>query len=152
MADSHDTPDDLQFSIQRIYTKNISLELPNAPEMFRDNQQLTANLDLNIKHSLLSKRVYEVVLSVTLTAKVGEKTAYLCEVEQAGIFLTPNIPDDQLEAVLEVGCANILYPYASECIASLVARSSFPNMSLSPINFEAIYHAKHAKKQEGFKH
>jgi preprotein translocase subunit SecB len=135
-----------QFFIQRVYTKNISYEAPNTPAIFQEEWEPELNLDLNVKHHHLDKDMYEVVLSVTAQVKSKSKTAFLVEVEQAGIFTIQGAGKDQLDHALGSFCPALLFPYAREIISSEVTRGSFPPLVLSPVNFDAIYW--HQKQQE----
>ena len=136
------------FSIQKIYTKDISFETPNSPAVFTQTEwKPDVNVQLNSSTTPLDNDVHEVVLSVTVTAKLGDKTAYLVEVQQAGIFKTENFSPDQMGHLLGAFCPNILFPYARETISDLVTRGGFPQMLLAPVNFDAIY-AQHLQQQQ----
>lgn len=131
-----------QFAIQRIYTKDISFEAPNAPEIFKKEWKPEVKLDLDTRSNKLEDGVYEVILSLTVTTKVGEETAFLCEVQQAGIFSAKDdesVPEGQLAHLLDSFCPNILFPYARETISSLVNRATFPQLNLAPVNFDALF-------------
>lgn len=131
-----------QFAIQRIYTKDISFEAPNAPEIFKKEWKPEVKLDLDTRSNKLEDGVYEVILSLTVTTKVGEETAFLCEVQQAGIFSAKDdesVPEGQLAHLLGSFCPNILFPYARETISSLVNRATFPQLNLAPVNFDALF-------------
>jgi preprotein translocase subunit SecB len=128
-----------QFIIQRLYTKNISFESPNVPTIFQEQWEPELNLQLNIKHQELEPHVYEVCLTVTAEVKNNTKTAFLAEVEQAGIFTIQGTTADQLEHALGSFCPGIMFPYAREAISSEVLRGSFPPLTLSPVNFDAIF-------------
>jgi preprotein translocase subunit SecB len=131
-----------QFAIQRIYTKDISFEAPNAPAIFKKEWKPEVKLDLDTRSNKLEDSVYEVILSITVTTKVGEETAFLCEVQQAGIFTARDdaeVPEGQLAHLLGSFCPNILFPYAREAIASLVNRATFPQLNLAPVNFDALF-------------
>lgn len=131
-----------QFAIQRIFTKDISFEAPNAPEIFKKEWKPEVKLDLDTRSNKLEDGVYEVILSLTVTTKVGEETAFLCEVQQAGIFSAKDddsVPEGQLAHLLGSFCPNILFPYARETIASLVNRATFPQLNLAPVNFDALF-------------
>ena len=145
-----------QFAIQRIYTKDISFEAPNAPEIFKKEWKPEVKLDLDTRSNKLEDGVYEVILSLTVTTKVGEETAFLCEVQQAGIFSAKDdesVPEGQLAHLLGSFCPNILFPYARETIASLVNRATFPQLNLAPVNFDALFaqyvQQRQAQEQEG---
>jgi len=127
------------FSIQRIYLKDCSFETPNTPDVFRLNWQPNVDFELHINHQKLSDEVYEVIVSGTATATIEGKVAFLAEVKQAGIFTLKNIPDEQTPLLLNIVCPNILFPYFRETISNLTVRGSFPQLTLEPINFEALY-------------
>ncbi|WP_017443844.1 protein-export chaperone SecB [Gayadomonas joobiniege] len=128
-----------QFAIQRIYAKNISFETPNSPEVFTAQWKPDVQLDIDTKSRELEKDVYEIVLSVTVTAKVGEKTAFLVEVEQAGIFAIANLPPQQMAHTVGSMAPGILFPYAREAVSNLVNRGTFPALNLAPVNFDALF-------------
>lgn len=136
------------FTIQKIYTKDISFESPNTPELFTTDFQPQLSVDLNVESSKLSDDVYHVVLRVTATTKVEEKTAFLCEVEQAGIFTLKGFEDAEMGYLLGAGCPNTLFPYAREVVSDLVQRGGFPQLLLEPVNFDAMYHS-HLQNQQG---
>lgn len=130
------------FSIEKVYVKDLSLEIPNAPQVFLEREAPTVDIQLHHNSSGVEDGVYETVLTVTVTAKVKEKTLFLVEAAQAGIFVARNIPAAELEAVLAIACPNILFPYVREAISDIVVRAGFPPVILSPVNFEAIYQAQ----------
>ncbi|TVT34712.1 MULTISPECIES: protein-export chaperone SecB [Marinobacter] len=137
-----------QFALQRIYVKDLSFESPNSPLVFQEQWKPQVNLDLNTAHNKLSDNQYEVVLSLTVTAKVGDKVAYIVEIQQAGVFLVAGIEGAQLGQMLGAYCPNILFPYAREAIDATVNRGSFPALMLAPVNFDAIYAQALKRKQE----
>ncbi|MCE2573526.1 protein-export chaperone SecB [Motilimonas eburnea] len=129
----------IDFNIQRIFLKDISFECPNSPAVFQKEWQPEVKLDLDTKSGKLADNVYEVVLSLTVTANIGEDTAFLCEVQQAGIFTVGEMPDPQLAHCLGAFCPNILFPYAREAVTSMVTRGTFPQLNLAPVNFDALF-------------
>lgn len=137
-----------QFAIQRIYTKDVSFEAPNSPGSFTKEWQPEVKLDIDTRSNKLDETVYEVVLSLTVTTKLGEDTAFLCEVQQAGIFTVGEMEDGQRAHMLGAFCPNVLFPYARECVASLVNRGTFPALNLAPVNFDAIFAAYMQKRAE----
>ena len=137
MSEQNNT--EMSFQIQRIYTKDISFEAPNAPQVFQKEWEPEVKLDLDTASSQLADDGYEVVLRVTVTATVGEDSAFLCEVQQAGIFSIGGIEGNQMAHCLGAYCPNILFPYARECIPSLVSRGTFPQLNLAPVNFDALF-------------
>lgn len=137
------------FTIQRIYTKDISYEAPNTPAVFREDWKPEVNVDLQTKTDKIEDGVFDVVLHLTVTVKMADKTAFLCEVKQAGIFTLKGFPDEQLNHALGSMCPGILYPYAREAISDIVTRGGFPQLLLAPVNFDALYlqHLDQQKKQ-----
>jgi len=129
-----------QFAIQRIYNKDISFESPATPEVFKKPWQPKVNVDLNTRSNPVDEEGnFEVVLTITLTAKMEEETAFLCEVQQAGIFFVKGFTEDQLRRVLGTAAPNILFPYARENIDSLAVKGGFPAIMLAPVNFDALF-------------
>ncbi len=128
-----------QFAIQRVYTKDVSFETPNSPAIFQKEWKPEIKLDLDTRSNKLADDTYEVVLAVTVTATVEGQTAFLAEVQQAGIFTISNLPEAQLAHTIGAFCPTTLFPYARETVASLVNRGSFPQFNLSPVNFEALF-------------
>jgi len=142
-----------RFEIQRIYVKDMSFEAPNSPKVFLEqNWQPEISIDLNIDHNEIEKGVYDVVLTVTTTAKAKDSTAFLVEVKQAGIFAIEGFEEEQLNHMLGAFCPNILFPYARETISDVITRGSFPQLLLAPINFDALYQqqqeAQHTEKEK----
>jgi preprotein translocase subunit SecB len=127
------------FSIEKIYVKDLSLEVPHAPQVFLEQNTPEIDIQLASAATPLEDGYYECSLTVTVTAKLPEKTMFLVEVAQAGIFQIRNVPADDLDPILGVACPNILFPYARESVSDIVNRAGFPPVLLSPINFEALY-------------
>ncbi|MBU1365329.1 MAG: protein-export chaperone SecB [Gammaproteobacteria bacterium] len=127
------------FGIEKLYVKDLSVEVPNAPEIFLEREQPQVEIQLNTGGRAVGENVYEVVLTVTVTAKLGEKTVFLVEVGQAGIFRIQNVPEEQLEPLIAVACPNILFPYAREAVSDAVSRAGFQPIVLQPVNFEGMY-------------
>jgi preprotein translocase subunit SecB len=130
------------FSIEKVYIKDLSLEIPNAPQVFLDREPPTVDIQLHHNSTGVEEGVYETVLTVTVTAKAKDKTMFLVEAAQAGIFVVRNVPAAELEAVLGIACPNILFPYVREVVSDISVRAGFPPVILSPVNFEAIYQAQ----------
>ena len=128
-----------QIALQRIYLKDVSFEAPNAPQVFRQEWKPENQLNIGTKVEQLDGDTYEVVLSVTLTSKIGATTAFLVEVQQAGIFSFQGFAQEELGPVLGGYCPNTLFPYAREAVSDLVTKGSFPGMVLQPVNFDALY-------------
>ena len=128
-----------QFQIQKLYTKDVSFELPNAPQIFQESGQADVKMSLAQRVEDLGDDLHEVVLTVTVTATVEEKTAYLAEVAQAGIFLIGGFEDQATHAVINTLCPNTLFPYARQTISTLVGDGGFPPLTLQPVNFDQLY-------------
>ena len=129
-----------QFVMQRIFSKDLSFESPSTPNIFKKQWQPKVDVELNTKSDLIDEQGnYEVVLTITITAKVEDETAYLVEVQQAGIFFITGFEGEDLRRVLGTAAPNILFPYARENIDSLCVKGGFPPVMLAPVNFEALY-------------
>ena len=136
-----------QFSLQRIYVRDLSFEAPKSPEIFRQEWRPSVELDLNTRHRALEGDFHEVVLTVSATVKVGEEVAFIAEVQQAGIFLIKGLDAAAMAHTVGAFCPNILFPYAREALDSLVTRGSFPALMLAPVNFDALYAQELARAQ-----
>ena len=128
-----------QFTVEKIYLKDVYFEAPNAPQIFNEQGQPQLNMNLNQKVGRLDGDLFEVVLGVTLTCMLNEKTVYLAEVEQAGIFGLAGFDDRTLDMMLGTYCPNVLFPYARQSISELISQGGFPPFYLQPINFEGLY-------------
>ena len=133
------TAQGLQFAIQRIFVKDVSFEAPNAPAIFRKEWKPEVKLDLDTRSDKIEDNVYQVILSLTVTTTVGDETAFLCEVQQAGIFSIGEMEEAQMAHMLASFCPNILFPYAREAVTNLVNRGTFPQLNLAPVNFDALF-------------
>ena len=146
MSDAQNQP---VFSIEKIYVKDVSLEIPNAPQIFLEREAPQVDIQLHHQSARVDEGVYQTLLTVTVTAKVGEKTLFLVEAGQAGIFVIRNIPDADMEPIMGIACPNILYPYVREVVSDMVSRAGFPPVVLAPVNFEALFQAqKEAQARE----
>jgi preprotein translocase subunit SecB len=130
------------FGIEKLYVKDLSVEVPNAPEIFLEREAPQVEIQLNTTGRGVGEGVFEVLLTVTVTAKLAEKTVFLVEVGQAGIFRIMNVPEEQLEPLIAVACPNILFPYAREAVSDAVTRAGFSPIVLQPVNFESMYMAR----------
>jgi preprotein translocase subunit SecB len=137
-----------EFGIQRIYVKDLSYEAPGTPEIFQLEWAPQVDFNLHTDSKKIMEDVYEVVLEVTVTVKIKDRTAFLIEVKQAGIFTIKGFNKEQLEPMLGSFCPNILFPYARELISTTISRGSFPSLYLAPVNFDALHQEqqKHNKK------
>lgn len=136
------------FQIEKIYVKDLSLEIPNAPQVFVQTEQPQLEVQINSEAAQFAEGMFEVTVSVTVTARAGERTVFLAEAVQAGIFAARNVPQADLEPLLGVACPNILYPYVRETISDLVTRGGFPPVLLAPVSFDALY-AQRAQQESG---
>jgi preprotein translocase subunit SecB len=137
-----------QFSLQRIYVRDLSFEAPKSPAIFRQEWTPSVSLDLNTRQKQLENDFYEVVLTLSVEVKNGEEIAFIAEVQQAGIFLIKGLDAASMSHTLGAFCPNILFPYARETIDSLVVRGSFPALMLAPVNFDALYAQELQRMQE----
>lgn len=135
------------FGIEKIYVKDLSLEIPNAPQIFIQRESPQVSIELGNNVSMLEEGVFEVVITVTVTSKIEDKTVFLVEVAQAGIFQVRNVPAESLEMIAGVTCPNILFPYARQTVSDIVTRAGFPPVLLNPINFEALYAQQKQQQQ-----
>lgn len=136
-----------QFSLQRIYIKDLSFEAPKSPEVFRESWQPDIELNLFTQKRHLNDDFYEVVLGITVTAKTEENVAFIAEIQQAGIFLIQDFDEAALGHALGSFCPSILFPYARETLDSVVVKGSFPALMLAPVNFDALY-AQEMERQQ----
>jgi len=136
------------FQIEKLYVKDLSLELPNAPQVFMQSENPQLEIQVRNDAQQFAEALYEVVVTVTVTARVNEKTLFLAEAAQAGVFSLRGIPADDLAPLLGIACPNILYPYVREAISDLVTRGGFPPVLLAPVSFEALY-AQRTQAQSG---
>ncbi len=135
------------FAIEKLYVKDLSLEVPSAPEIYLERESPEVNIQLQTAMKGLGDGAFEVTLTVTVTAKLVEKTVFLVEVGQAGIFRVKNVPEDNLEPLLSIACPNILFPYARELVSDSITRAGFAPVLLQPVNFEALYAARAQQQQ-----
>lgn len=149
MTQATNNANETVFSIQRIYLKDCSFEMPHSPEIFRVEWQPNINFELQILNQKLEDDVYEIVVAGTVTATADQKVAFIAEVKQAGIFTLKNISAEQMPLLLNIVCPNILFPYFRETISSLTARGTFPQLTLDPINFEALYQQRLVQENAG---
>jgi preprotein translocase subunit SecB len=135
------------FALEKLYLKDVSVEVPNSPEIFTSRETPKVGVELNNETKPLADGYFEVSLQITVTSKINKQTAFVVDVVQAGIFTIKNIPDDGMEAVTSITCPNILFPYAREAIANFTVKAGFNPVQLQPINFEALYMQEKQKKE-----
>ena len=141
-------PEQPVFSIEKLFVKDLSIEVPNAPKIYLERETPQIEIQMNTNAGTIDEGYYEVVVSVTVTAKIAEKTVFLVEASQGGVFQIRNIPSGELESVLGITCPNILYPYVREVVSDAVVRAGFAPVLLNPINFEAIFQAQRDAKAQ----
>ncbi|MDX8385663.1 MAG: protein-export chaperone SecB [Gallionella sp.] len=139
MAEAEQVNNQASVGMEKIYVKDMSLEIPHAPQIFMDRENPQIDLQLQTMAAAISEGVYEVIVMATVTAKVGKKVLFLIEVKQAGIFPVKNVPAESMDSVLAVMCPNILFPYLRETVSDISVRAGFAPVLLSPINFEALF-------------
>jgi len=141
--------DELQpvFSVEKLYVKDLSVEVPNAPAIFMERESPQMDVNLSTASESIGENLYQTGITVTVTAKTSDKTMFLVECTQMGIFRIENVPAEQLPMVLGIGCPNIVFPYLRETISDVVIRAGFPPVLLNPVNFEALYQQQLAQQQ-----
>jgi len=150
MTDPVQAPDPSQPSLQieKLYVKDLSLEVPNAPQVFTQQVQPEVEVQINTTARQFAEGYFDVAVAATVTARAGEHTLFLVEAVQGGIFSLRNVPADQLEPLLGIACPQILFPYLREVISDLVVRAGFPPVLLSPVSFEALYMQRAQQAQQ----
>lgn len=149
MAENQQPQGDRQFAVRSLYIKDLSFEAPNTPEIFRQEWKPEVSLNFDIKRNALDENTHEVVLTVTVTAKVGDQTAYLIEIQQAGIVTALGFPEQELGPLFYVYCPSLLFPYARQAVSDLAFKGGFPPLVLQHIGFDAIYAQKQAEQAGG---
>jgi preprotein translocase subunit SecB len=134
------------FNIQRIYLKDMSLEQPNSPAIFLEQDGPNIEIQIDVGNQKLADDIYEATVTVTITAKIRDKIAFLVEGKQGGIFEVRNVPEEQIEPLLGIACPNIIYPYLRSNVADIIQRGGFPPVHLSEINFQAMYEQQQAQQ------
>ncbi len=127
------------FNIEKLYVKDLSVEVPNAPAIFMEREAPQTEVNMSTESQALGADVYHTSITVTVTAKAGDKTLFLVECTQAGIFRIQNVPAEQMPMVLGIGCPNIVFPYLREAVSDALIRAGFPPLLLNPVNFEALF-------------
>lgn len=130
------------FNIQRIYLKDLSVELPNAPQILLEQGNPNVDVQLNVNAENVVDGVYEITVSATVTTKVNDKVLFLVEAKQAGLFEIRNIPEDQLQPIIAIACPQIVYPYLRSTVADVINRTGFPPVHLTEVNFQAMYQSQ----------
>jgi len=146
MAEADSSP---VFQIQRVYLKDLSLEQPNSPQILLEQQQPQVDINLALAAEGIGEGIYEVCVTATVTTKVTDRTLFLVEAKQAGIFEIRNLPQDQVQGVVSVVCPQILYPYLRAIVSDVCTRAGFPPILLTEVNFQAMYEAQQAQAAQG---
>lgn len=139
MSDAQNPQQPATFQIEKVYVKDLSLEIPNAPKVFLEQVQPQLEVRIDTASDGFAEGYYEVTVSATVTARIGERTLFLVEAAQAGIFAVRNVPAEELEPLLGIACPNVIFPYLRETISELVVRGGFPPVLLAPLSFESLY-------------
>ena len=139
MSDQNNQP---SFNIQRIYLKDLSVELPNAPKILLEQGQPQVDVQLNIHAENVVEGIYEVSVSATVTTKVNDKVLFLVEAKQAGLFEIRNVPEEQMQPIIAIACPQIVYPYLRATVADAINRTGFPPVHLTEVNFQAMYQSQ----------
>jgi preprotein translocase subunit SecB len=142
------TESQASFQVEKIYVKDLSLEVPHAPQVFTEQVQPQLEVQIATEIANFAESLFEVTVSATVTAKAGERTVFLAEARQAGIFSLRNVPQQELDPLLGIGCPTIVFPYLRETISDLVVRGGFPPVLLSPVSFEALYMQRLQQQQD----
>jgi len=142
MADENTNP---IFQIQRIYLKDLSLEQPNSPQILLEQSQPQVDINLALGAEPVADGIYEVTVTATVTTKIKDKTLFLVEAKQAGIFEIRNIPEDQLQPIIGIACPGIVYPYLRAIVSDICTRAGFPPVHLTEVNFQAMFEAQRAQ-------
>jgi preprotein translocase subunit SecB len=135
------------FTIEKLYVKDLSLEVPGAPQIFRQREAPQVDVSMNNAANKIDDGHYEVVINITITAKIKDATVFLVETAYGGVFQIRNVPESEIETVLGVTCPNILFPYLREVVSETISRAGFPPVILHPMNFEAIFKATKEKSE-----
>jgi preprotein translocase subunit SecB len=146
MADVDQTP---VFQIQRIYLKDMSLEQPNSPQILLNAQQPEVDINLSLAAEPVTDGVFEVTVTATVTTKIADKTLFLVEAKQAGIFEIRNIPEDQMNPIIGIACPQIIYPYLRAIVSDICTRAGFPPVVLAEVNFQAMFEAQQQQQLQG---
>ena len=144
MADAQDTSTPV-FNIQRMYLKDLSLEQPHSPQILLEQQQPAVDINLGVAAETISDGIIEVTVTATVTTKVADRTLFLIEAKQAGIFEIRNLPNDQMQAILGIACPGMVYPYLRAIVSDVCTRAGFPPVMLAEVNFQAMYEAQRAQ-------
>jgi preprotein translocase subunit SecB len=136
------------FNIEKLFVKDLSLEVPNAPAIYMEREAPQIDVNMSTSSRAMGEELYHTSITVTVTAKIGDKTMFLVECTQAGVFRIQNVPQDQIPMVLGIGCPNIVFPYLRETVSDLVTRAGFPPLLLNPVNFEALFLQQQQAQQQ----
>ncbi|WP_293996951.1 protein-export chaperone SecB [Sphaerotilus sp.] len=147
-TDSFDSQEQPVFQIQRVYLKDLSLEQPNSPQILIEQGQPAVDINLGVEVGPVADGIYEVCVTATVTTKLGDRTLFLCEAKEAGIFEIRNIDPEQMQPILGIACPGIVYPYLRAVVADTITRAGFPPVHLAEVNFQAMYEAQQQQGQQ----
>jgi preprotein translocase subunit SecB len=136
------------FNIEKLYVKDLSVEVPNAPAIYLEREAPQIDVNMSSESHALNEDLYHTSITVTVTAKTGDKTMFLVECTQAGIFRIQGVPQEQMPMVLGIGCPNIVFPYLRETVSDVVIRAGFPPLLLNPVNFETLFMQQQQAQQQ----
>jgi len=136
------------FNIEKLFVKDLSVEVPNAPAIYLEREAPQIDINMSTSSQALGDDIYNTSITVTVTAKIGDKSMFLVECTQGGIFRIQNVPQDQIPMVLGIGCPNIVFPYLRETVSDVVIRAGFPPLLLNPVNFEALFLQQQQAQQQ----
>ena len=134
------------FQIQRVYLKDLSLEQPNSPQILVEQGQPAVEVNLGVEVQPVADGIFEVAVSATVTTRLGDRTLFLCEAKEAGIFEIRHIPEDQIQPILGIACPGIVYPYLRAVVADVITRAGFPPVHLAEVNFQAMFEAQQSQQ------
>lgn len=146
MAEQEQTP---VFQLQRMYLKDLSLEQPNSPEILLEQQQPQVDIQLSVAAQPVAEGIFEVAVTATVTTSIGDRTLFLIEAKQAGIFEVRNLPDEQVQGIIGVVCPQMIYPYLRATVSDMCTRAGFPPILLAEVNFQAMFEAQQAQAAQG---
>lgn len=138
-----------EFQIQRIYLKDLSLEQPNSPQILLEQENPEVDINIAVENQNIAENVYESSITATVTTKIGDKTLFLCEAKQAGIFLVSGFDAETTDAIVGINCPTIVYPYLRAVVSETIVKAGFPPVMLNELNFQAVYEQQKAQEQSG---
>lgn len=138
-----------EFQIQRVYLKDLSLEQPNSPQILLEQENPEVDINIAVENQNIAENVFESSITATVTTKIGDKTLFLCEAKQAGIFLVAGFDEETTDAIVGINCPTIVYPYLRAVVSETIVKAGFPPVMLNELNFQAVYEQQKAQEQSG---